>query len=89
MKVEEKLALCAIKPAAESHIALDLVRCRECADRVCLRACPAGLYTEEAGLVIVDHKGCLECGTCLVVCACGAITWAYPPGGAGIRYRHG
>ena len=50
MKVEEKVALCAIKHAELSHIRLE---------------------------------------ACMIVCPLGAVTWEYPPGGFGIRYRYG
>jgi len=91
MQIEEKVALDAIKHDEKSHIELDRERCAACATRICLRACPAGLYTlePETGEVIVDHTGCLECGTCLVVCPERGVTWRYPEAGCGIRYRRG
>jgi len=91
MKVEAKLALCALKPDARSHIQLDQAQCAVCELRVCIRACPAHLYSvvPETGEVKVEHNGCLECGTCLVVCPNGALVWAFPEPGFGIRYRHG
>jgi len=89
MKVEEKVALLAIKQGTESHIAVDESSCGTCESQICLRACPAELYTLEGGVVIVDHSGCLECGTCMIVCPLGAITWRYPDAGNGIRYRYG
>ena len=55
-----------------------------------IRVCPAALYKRnEAGEQTFDYAGCLECGTCLVVCPKGAVTWAYPEPGYGIRYRFG
>ena len=91
MKVEEKVALCAIKHGEKSHIELDEAKCERCRARICLRVCPAQLYIEDpdSSGVLVDHTGCLECGTCLVVCPEGAVVWAYPEPGTGIRYRHG
>ena len=91
MKVEEKLALNAIKNHDESHIVLDEETCGRCETRICIRACPAGLYSLEPATnkVIVDHSGCLECGTCMVICPLDAVTWRYPDPGYGIRYRHG
>jgi ferredoxin like protein len=89
MKVEEKVALCAIKHHEESHIQLDSSSCARCQTKICIRACPAHLYTLEQNQVKVDHAGCLECGTCLVVCPLGAVSWKYPQGGFGIRYRYG
>jgi len=91
VKVEEKVALCAIKHHPESHIQIDLDKCANCQIQPCLGACPAGLYTlePETNRVIVDHTGCLECGTCLLVCPLGAIDWRLPEPGFGIRYRYG
>jgi ferredoxin like protein len=37
--------------------------------------------------VVVD--GCLECGTCRVVCAPGNVDWDYPRGGYGILFKFG
>jgi ferredoxin like protein len=89
MKVEEKIALCAIKNHTDSHIALDESKCAKCEERICTIACPAHLYTLESGRVHLDHSGCLECGTCLVICPLGAVTWKYPEPGFGIHYRQG
>ena len=91
MKVEEKIALNAIKHHAESHITLNKEVCGVCENKVCLRACPAELYTlePETGEVIVDHSGCLECGTCMIICSRGGVSWHYPEPGFGIRYRYG
>jgi ferredoxin-like protein FixX len=37
--------------------------------RKLIKACPAGLYREdEAGNIHFDYAGCLECGTCRVLC---------------------
>ena len=40
-----------------------------------------------------DSAGCLECGTCLVVCqatgASGIVRWAYPRGTYGVSYSRG
>jgi ferredoxin like protein len=89
MKVEEKVALLAIKNDSRSHIELDEQVCGTCENRICLRACPAQLYSLEDAKVIVDHAGCLECGTCMIVCPLGGVGWRYPAAGFGIRYRHG
>jgi len=91
MKIEDKIALCAIKHHPESHIRLDQATCKRCTERLCVRACPGQLYEvdPDTNEVRVEHTGCLECGTCLVVCPHGAVTWSYPQPGHGIRYRHG
>lgn len=91
MKIDERLALDAITPDDEPHIVVDQDACRRCDVRLCLRVCPANLYSivEETGEVHVEVAGCLECGTCLVLCPGEALSWRYPAGGAGIRYRFG
>lgn len=91
MNVQEKLAKNAIKQGKSSHITLNKEVCTNCGNQICLRACPAELYTVEpdSGEVLVDHSGCLECGTCLIVCPEGSVSWQYPDAGFGIRYRLG
>lgn len=55
------------------------------------RICPAGCYTKsESGQVELSVDGCLECGTCRVVCAAtGDIEWSYPRGGFGVMFKFG
>jgi len=91
MKVEEKIALDAIKNDKESHIRLDQKRCEGCRQRVCVAVCPGHLYSlnEETGEMVVEYAGCLECGTCMIACTCGAISWTYPGGEYGVQYRCG
>jgi len=56
-----------------------------------LKACPARCYAQnEKGQVEISVDGCLECGTCRVVCApTGEIRWDYPRGGYGILFKFG
>ncbi len=92
MDVAAKLTKNAIKGDAESHIVIDAEVCRaKCSERYCIRVCPAGLYewSEEAGRMLVEHAGCLECGTCLVACRSDALSWRHPRGGFGVQYRYG
>jgi ferredoxin like protein len=91
MKIDEKLALDAIKPDKESHIIINHALCRSCTLRPCLYVCPAHLYSynNETGEMAVEFAGCLECGTCLIACTPGALTWAYPRGDYGVQYRYG
>jgi ferredoxin like protein len=52
--------------------------------------CPAGLYAEnDRGEVSLIIDGCLECGTCRLVCGTDVLEWAYPEGGAGVQLRFG
>ncbi len=91
MKVEEKLARNAIKNDKESHIKLDQKICEMCKAKVCVIVCPAHLYSknEETGEMTVEYAGCLECGTCMIACISGAVSWQYPKGECGVRYRYG
>lgn len=91
MKIEEKIAILGIKPESSSHIELDPSICRECVLKICIRACPAHLYEcdDKSELVRVEHSGCLECGTCMLICPKGAVRWRYPSSGYGISYRYG
>lgn len=54
-------------------------------------ACPAGLYKRnEQGHYLFDYAGCLECGTCRVLCGKSILTkWEYPAGALGVEFRHG
>ncbi len=54
-------------------------------------ACPAGLYQfQPDGSLRFDVHGCLECGTCRLLCEEETITrWRYPDAGRGIEFRFG
>lgn len=56
-----------------------------------LFACPAGLYRQNAaGEITFDANGCLECGTCRLLCGEEVIAlWRYPDAGFGITFRFG
>ncbi|HLO66841.1 MAG TPA: hypothetical protein VK188_07465 [Holophaga sp.] len=70
------------------HIVLDKARCAACADRPCLWACPARLYRLKDGDLQFDCAGCLECGTCRVVCTGGGIvSWSHPGATYGVTFR--
>lgn len=73
----------------EAHIRINNALCKTCDEKTCLFVCPAGLYSEQDGEIIVEWAGCLECGTCRAVCTQGALDWKYPRGGFGIIYRQG
>jgi len=53
--------------------------------------CPAKCYEmNDKGQVEVTPDGCMECGTCRVLCeASGDITWDYPRGGYGVLFKFG
>jgi len=75
----------------EAHIVLDKAICRKCQEKPCLVVCPAVLYTlDKNGDINFDYVGCLECGTCRVMCKDkGIIKWEYPLGGFGVNFRFG
>jgi ferredoxin like protein len=53
--------------------------------------CPAGCYsTNGEGQVEIAADGCMECGTCRVLCGeSGEVDWNYPRGGFGVLYKFG
>jgi ferredoxin like protein len=75
----------------EPHIILDKQICKSCQQKPCLLVCPALLYKiDKEGGITFDYAGCLECGTCRVMCKQkGIIKWTYPRGLFGINYRFG
>lgn len=74
----------------QPHISLDKDKCRQCAGKPCVYMCPAGLYVLSDGEVHFSYEGCLECGTCRVVCEKGGIAdWKYPRGTFGVSFRQG
>ena len=75
----------------EAHIELNKENCRTCTDRPCLYVCPAVLYKlDKNGEISFDYAGCLECGTCRVMCKNeGIIKWVYPRGTFGVNFRFG
>lgn len=91
MRVEEKIALDAIKNDRDSHIKLEQSVCGKCPEHFCISACPAHLYSisEETGEIVVEYAGCLECGTCKIVCIYQSVSWNYPRGEYGVQYRYG
>ena len=89
MTIEEKLALNKYEKAEEPHITPDKDACGRCALQPCLFACPAGCFVSRDGHITFSHEGCLECGSCRVVCPDVHLRWDYPPGGCGICYQYG
>jgi ferredoxin like protein len=56
-----------------------------------IKGCPAALYDmDENGKVKFDFAGCLECGTCRVLCGKSVVKeWNYPDSSFGVEYRCG
>lgn len=55
------------------------------------RICPAALYRrDDDGTKSFDSAGCLECGTCRIVCGETIVEkWTYPASSYGVIYRYG
>ena len=46
--------------------------------------CPAKCYSEEDGKVLIQHEGCVDCGTCSQ-----ETEWHHPHGEKGVQYKYG
>ncbi len=46
--------------------------------------CPTKCYSEEDGKVMIQHEGCVDCGTCSQ-----ETEWKHPRGEKGIHYQYG
>jgi ferredoxin like protein len=89
VRLDLKLDTLVHKPDPEPHIVIDTERCLDCEMRPCTVVCPAGLYVWAGGQLTHNCDGCLECGSCRIVCPHDAIEWRYPRGGHGVRFRWG
>lgn len=94
VKVEEKLFQNRYKvDSGRPHISIiDEDKCRSaCQSHACTVCCPAGCWTMEGnGHVTVISDGCLECGTCRIICdEHRNVAWEYPRGGYGILFKFG
>jgi ferredoxin like protein len=74
-----------------AHIILEKSICAKCQNKACLVVCPASLYNlNENGEITFDYAGCLECGTCRIMCKDKGIKeWKYPEGSLGVSFRCG
>lgn len=86
-RVQEKINLVRFHLDHKSHITIDPEKCAACTTKPCLFACPAGMFTLSEEELLYSHEGCLECGTCYVVCPKGSVDWHYPRGGFGVSFR--
>ncbi|MDY0242725.1 MAG: ferredoxin family protein [Rhodospirillaceae bacterium] len=57
----------------------------------CTFCCPAGCYTKtEEGDIELTTDGCVECGTCRIICqGKDNLIWEYPRGGFGVSFKFG
>lgn len=91
VNVDEKLAVNKFNvDEGNAHIVLRACPDAEEFDKL-IRCCPAGLYKRSSeGEMTFDYAGCLECGTCRVLCADTIVEkWTFPQAGMGISYRFG
>lgn len=94
IKVEEKLFENRYRvDEGRAHIQIKEPEiCRDkCETQACTWACPAACYTVgEDRSVTISTDGCLECGTCRLVCnEHFNVEWSYPRGGYGVLYKFG
>lgn len=78
------------RPADISHIVPATIIDNKTAELL-IKACPAGLFSRTPqGDLQIDFRGCLECGTCRLLCDEKTLQrWRYPASGFGITYRFG
>lgn len=92
MKVEDKLYYNRyVVDAGRPHIRVTPHVTPSPALLALVHVCPAHCYeVNDKGQVEITTDGCLECGTCRVVCgASGEIEWSYPRGGFGVLFKFG
>ncbi len=70
------------------HITVDFNLCVKCDTKPCARLCPGECFTTVGEKVLYSYEGCLECGTCRVICPHKAVSWSYPRSGKGVQYRY-
>lgn len=64
--------------------------CQSCDAKPCTVCCPAGCWSlDDGGKIDLVVDGCLECGTCRLVCDSDNVDWNYPRGGFGILFKFG
>lgn len=93
VNVEEKLFQNRYKvDHGRPHIQIkDPEVCRSSCNKAqaCTFVCPASCYKAEGnGAVTLITDGCLECGSCRIICS-ENVQWEYPRGGHGILFKFG
>lgn len=87
--VNEKLDFVRHDVSMSPHITADPEACARCSRHDCLFFCPASCFELQPDGVVFHYEGCLECGTCRVMCPEHALRWDYPLGGYGVTFRRG
>ncbi|ERT58019.1 MULTISPECIES: 4Fe-4S dicluster domain-containing protein [Megasphaera] len=91
MSVDDKLGVVKfLTDEAESHILIHEDYKDEQEINRLVMACPANLYHYDNGVLVFNHEGCLECGTCRVISGGkGVKSWKHPKGSMGVEYHQG
>lgn len=93
MSIEQKLSLDKFNvDEGNPHIVVHPEKLDATTIKALTMGCPAGLYTlNEKGDLVFEVAGCLECGTCRVICAHkpGGMEWNHPGPSFGVFYRSG
>jgi ferredoxin like protein len=89
VSVEDKLAVNKYNIDRDVHIKIDVEICKTCENHYCVHTCPAQCFKLTNGNITFSFEGCLECGSCRIVCPNGAVDWTLPRAGFGICYQYG
>jgi len=87
--VEDKLAVNKYDIDRDFHINTNEDICETCEGHFCVFTCPADCYKLTDGHITFSFEGCLECGSCRIICDKEAIEWVLPRPGLGICYQYG
>jgi electron transfer flavoprotein-quinone oxidoreductase len=80
--LSERIARLQYNDDSESHITVENKRSELMKKLILL--CPTRCYSLEGEDVVLQHEGCVECGTCSI-----GTRWRHPKGEKGIMYRFG
>jgi len=80
--LSERIARLQYNDDSESHIIVENKKSDFMKKLILL--CPTRCYSLEGEDVVLQHEGCVECGTCSV-----GTRWRHPKGEKGIMYRYG
>lgn len=89
MSIDERIYINRYKVHKKNHLYLDPEKCPICIYKPCTYCCPVSVYNWEKDRIVISYEGCVECGTCEIVCPYGKIKLTYPITGHGISYRFG
>ena len=80
--LSERIAKLQYNDDSESHITVEDKRSEFMKKLILL--CPTKCYSLEGKDVLLQHEGCVECGTCSI-----GTRWRHPRGEKGVIYRYG